>query len=1277
MRSRMSGGGRNEVSPWPGNGDLHASRHFELNQQPPPLTPPSGGMSSLPGPSRTLSPKSALRRSQKPYAGRPNGQAKLKKKEPSFFDGLKNIVTGPLSWLTAIGQDRADSDEENIPGDDSLTGSKRRGGSGQKARGNSPARKRLRLESSPEPAARAAGTTQDIGGYLDPPMVLRDSILSSNVSLGANRTNGAQDRPLVQNGSTEVKLSVNYSLAKPDRSRLQIDGANGLGVTADGRRPHRPVGLNRSLLLNEDTSNNHSPLAPFPSVRGTTTTVVSPSSGIRRTSGLLGSRDGSPEPLRRRQSSVIRLNVGQRRVSGQTQTSDGDQSMFSPLDGMFPRGRSPAVSDANMRGPMSSPERDRTQGPLRMGSVLRQSHTPLESAMRSVSPTKPAAGTHRTGSSIFASVGSNSLARRSSSMMTVDQSTTNPLGRRGSSQVIFDPALGITTPEELAQANQAATLKPRAPRNNAERILLALEQATPLTEARKLRQKQKEAVRVPAPGSGLGGRTSRMLNPYGRPVPTKPKPESEPEGSVSARQPGALRRYLDAQKAQIEKQGPKIAQDQSEKMETVEEEDMLHDPSRDEAEGDAKMIEDKVPVTPTKQDKAVEASPEVLRKPATMPGRATSSFRAGRAPTFRTHVPSSRPTNKFSANFADDEDDDGMQEESASLTPAELSKWVERGGGGFEVPTGFSFDFSKAKTTIQAKSQESATADDSAKKAEEKREAIIKAIRGGDKPIGLNPLASMGPPSLPSVPSVPFLTKPLFATSVFAAPEAPKPTTTQPEMPKLPPIKSIQALPTSTAPSPFSFNATPVVAKPESEIAPKTVNGPVSALPFSFNVSSAPKPVGSLPFSFTPPTQNADKKDDKKEEPKPAPFVFNLATPASEKPLFGGKTFSFGPTPTPANAPPTPAALPTVEPAEPIRSTAPSPSPFAVSMNTTSTTDQPKTAPASSTPAPIFSFGNPTPSSTAVSTTPSPFAFNGPPKETISNGTSAPEPKAPFTFAPPPAAAPTTSAPSVPTLSISTPSPATQAPTFSFTAPTPTATTPATKANPFGGIGLGAPPAAASTVSTPATQTPSFSFSFGSKQEAPKPSFSFGPPSATPKPETNSPFSFSGTTTTPATNGFNSGTGFSFGSGLKPVDVPQPPKTPPTTTSDAMDEGSPPQVTPAANTANGLSGFSFSNPTVPPSTAASSTPSFGFSFSTPGSNPFASGSSTAAPANPFAPATPAIASPVNPFAQPAPSSPFPSQPNSPFASPAAQHQLINSPAPSNSAFTFGSPQTAP
>lgn len=123
---------------------------------------------------------------------------------------------------------------------------------------------------------------------------------------------------------------------------------------------------------------------------------------------------------------------------------------------------------------------------------------------------------------------------------------------REPSQIIFEPSLGITTVGEANAAIKASSPAPRAPRNNAERILLALEQATPLTDARRIRQKQKEALKVPVPG-GLGGRTSRMLNPYGRPAPVE-KPPSEADSVSSAAEkgvsktPGALRRYLDSGK---------------------------------------------------------------------------------------------------------------------------------------------------------------------------------------------------------------------------------------------------------------------------------------------------------------------------------------------------------------------------------------------------------------------------------------------------------------------------------------------------------------------------------------------------------------------------------------------------------------------------------------------------------------------------------------------------------------------------------------------------------
>lgn len=81
--------------------------------------------------------------------------------------------------------------------------------------------------------------------------------------------------------------------------------------------------------------------------------------------------------------------------------------MKSPVEGDFFRStRSPSVTDI-ANGIQASPERDRTQGPLRMGSVLRTGH-----AMKSVSPSKP--GRH---GPVFPTGG---LIRRGSSMMAVD-----------------------------------------------------------------------------------------------------------------------------------------------------------------------------------------------------------------------------------------------------------------------------------------------------------------------------------------------------------------------------------------------------------------------------------------------------------------------------------------------------------------------------------------------------------------------------------------------------------------------------------------------------------------------------------------------------------------------------------------------------------------------------------------------------------------------------------------------------------------------------------------
>jgi len=103
----------------------------------------------------------------------------------------------------------------------------------------------------------------------------------------------------------------------------------------------------------------------------------------------------------------------------------------------------------------------------------------------------------------------------------------------------------------------------RPPRNNAEKILMALEQATPLTESRRIRLQQKQAVKVPTPtpAAPISGRAGRMIMPYARPTGEKPRGKtkddtifSNDEAVQGMKPAGALRRYLEAgRKAREEK----------------------------------------------------------------------------------------------------------------------------------------------------------------------------------------------------------------------------------------------------------------------------------------------------------------------------------------------------------------------------------------------------------------------------------------------------------------------------------------------------------------------------------------------------------------------------------------------------------------------------------------------------------------------------------------------------------------------------------------------------
>lgn len=79
-----------------------------------------------------------------------------------------------------------------------------------------------------------------------------------------------------------------------------------------------------------------------------------------------------------------------------------------------------------------------------------------------------------------------------------------------------------------------------------------------------------------------------------------------------------------------------------------------------------------------------------------MPGRPTSSLRAaGRVPTYKAHAPSSKSTkrasNRFSANFADDDDEEVPEVEKRGLKADDLASWAKTVGAGLEVPAGWSF----------------------------------------------------------------------------------------------------------------------------------------------------------------------------------------------------------------------------------------------------------------------------------------------------------------------------------------------------------------------------------------------------------------------------------------------------------------------------------------------------------------------------------------------------------------------------------------------------------
>lgn len=172
------------------------------------------------------------RRSQRSSGNKSSDRVKPKKQESGFFDGLKSIVTGPLSWFGGIGKEQADSDEENNPGHSFSTGSKRPAASSQKERGGSPVAKRMRRGSpGPSPNAGQPG----LGGYLDPPEVLKDSTSAPNVPSSQRHSRYAAH--LIEVGFADVflhRLPLNHILQQPSVPSLH-------DTHLDERKPYHPM----------------------------------------------------------------------------------------------------------------------------------------------------------------------------------------------------------------------------------------------------------------------------------------------------------------------------------------------------------------------------------------------------------------------------------------------------------------------------------------------------------------------------------------------------------------------------------------------------------------------------------------------------------------------------------------------------------------------------------------------------------------------------------------------------------------------------------------------------------------------------------------------------------------------------------------------------------------------------------------------------------------------------------------------------------------------------
>lgn len=588
-----------------------------------------------------------------------------------------------------------------------------------------------------------------------------------------------------------------------------------------------------------------------------------------------------------------------------------------------------------------------------------------------------------------------------------------------------------------------------------------------------------------------------------------------------------------------------------------------------------------------------------------------SSLRVGRTRTSRNHLsrPASRPNNRFSAIYDEEESDDQMADERGAdqIALEEAAKKVPV----FEVPAGFSFGKevcnqrrTQSMIDIYFISQTSPIQHDLTNAKEPPVSSLPFTFT---KPGAMNGSAASSvspPPLIKEQPEQPPKTSSFFAQP----PQAPSITltTSTPEPPKV----TIADAPAPRSVTPNFFANPEPPKRPPSASLPETTDSGVPNFFANFAVSSNPASVSSPPTSSGVPnfftTAAATNKPDSPTPPQISVFSPAHATPTKdvENPLWEGEKLEKSvssvtepskvpklSSPSLFGAPPTatnkntifgsggshPSAIfgssVSIDPAKDVEAT-PTASVFG---------DVPLSKPAESTPSP-FSFANP---AEADKLRQQPAPAPEPPKVSEI----CPEPigtaKPPPLFAESPFGGLIGSTTGTTAAEVSKP-------TFSFAQPTPGASTPAETAKPLFGtesgvFSFGQRPSSAPTPD--ARPSPANPFLFGAAPSTPpagaekKAPFSFGTSPVTAVPTTNTPFSFG------PPSGSSHGTDvshkpFAFGN----TTASARPVTPPKNEQEFRMEESPTRET------NGkasevpkpaLGGFSFGAP------SASSTGSFG------------------------------------------------------------------------------------